>query len=286
MRAHRTIVPFVVVPFVVVPLVGLAAVDCADHRLAPADVVATIGDRQLRYAEFEDYLEAQVGDQGQQLESRVLSGLLDEFLEERCLRAAAIEDGLVPPSATRQQIVRAAVESRRREAVSDSEIERFYAAHRDRFERPERLRLRQILVYERADAERALERLRAGEAFAAVAADLSIDPAAQHGGDQGYLALDDLPPAFVEPIAGLAEEQVSSVIATEYGFHIFQLVDRQPGSILRLPEARDEIVAELDRKRADDLLRLVVADAADRYNVAVLARNVPFDYQGKFSSGR
>ncbi|HEY9420025.1 MAG TPA: hypothetical protein VIW92_01295, partial [Thermoanaerobaculia bacterium] len=67
--------------------VGVALLMMACQRPAPPppDVVARIGETEVRYAELEDYIEAAVGDAGGTLGGSVLSGLFDQFLDERLL---------------------------------------------------------------------------------------------------------------------------------------------------------------------------------------------------------
>jgi hypothetical protein len=74
------------------------------------------------------------------------------------------------------------------------------------------------------------------------------------------------------------------VVEAEYGFHLFQVVERLPAAEVPLADARVEIGRRLRRERADARLAELVAEARRRYNVAVLERNLPFNYQGRYSA--
>ncbi len=119
--------------------------------------------------------------------------------------------------------------------IGDAELERRYRAQ------PEwELTIRHLIVlsgrYEtaatrdaaRAKAARALERIRAGEAFPEVAADVSEEPGAE--GRQGLLnpGRED---AWVDEFweAGVALEVggISDVVETQYGFHVLRLEARE-----------------------------------------------------------
>lgn len=78
----------------------------------------------------------------------------------------------------------------------------------------------------RADAEAALARLAAGEAFSTVAADTSSDLSAAEGGDAGFVNMSDLPPAWAEAVAALAIGEHSGVVDGNESYFIFLLTDR------------------------------------------------------------
>lgn len=102
----------------------------------------------------------------------------------------------------------------------------------------EQIHLRQILTYNEADAQAALQELNAGTDFDELAA--LYDPITR--GElgwvpQGYLLNADADAAVFALQAG----QVSGIISTEAGFHIFKVVERgehelSPDGLLRLQE--------------------------------------------------
>lgn len=96
----------------------------------------------------------------------------------------------------------------------------------------EQIHLRQILTYNEANAQTALARLNNGEDFDALAA--IYDPVTR--GElgwvpQGYL----LDPAADEAAFSLQEGEISGIVVTDAGFHIFKVVER--GEHLLSPDA-------------------------------------------------
>ncbi|HEV7507252.1 MAG TPA: peptidylprolyl isomerase [Thermoanaerobaculia bacterium] len=267
----------------VLPLTG-----CRHQPPPPApDAAARIGGEDVRYGDFEAYLKRTVNDTDGVLGSDVLSQLFDQFLEERLLVRLAI-DRKVAREARNAAGQRAAIEAllasrQPREPASGEDVARYYAAHRQDFARPERVRLRQILTQDRATAERALKEIGGGTEFAEVARRLSHDPGAAAGGYQGELSREDLPPSFAEVIFGLKTGEVSRLVPADYGFHIFQVTEREPAQVISLEAARPEILSKLRQERADRLLQSLVQEARARYNVSVNGRNLPFDYEGYYS---
>ncbi|HEY7215318.1 MAG TPA: peptidylprolyl isomerase [Thermoanaerobaculia bacterium] len=264
----------------------LVVVACQRSTPPPApDAVARIGGSDVRYAEFESYLDRTVGDGGGVLGSDVLSELFDQFLDERLLARVAADRKLVRQTggaAGSRRAIEALLEHDLPREPAAAEVAGYYQAHRGEFSRPERVRVRQILTEDRSTAERALREIAAGSAFDEVARRLSRDPSAAAGGDQGELARADLPPAFADVIFTLKPGEVSGLVPAEYGFHIFQVTERQPAEVVSLAQARGEIVAKLRQQRADRLLRSLVQQARTRYNVVVYERNLPFGYAGSY----
>ena len=253
--------------------------------LAP-DVAAQIGDQEVRYSEFEEYLERTADDSDGVLGSDVLSQLFDQFLEEKILVRIAADRKLLPggPGAHwgPREATDALLGDLEKSEPTDQEIAAWYEAHRQEFVRPERVRLRQILTEDRASAERALQEIAAGGDFAELARRLSQDPSAATGGYQGELSRENLPPAFADVIFALKPGEVSKVVPAEYGFHVFQVLEHFPAGAVPLAEARDEIRERLRQERADRLLADLVRDGRSQYNVVVHRRNLPFNYQGSY----
>jgi parvulin-like peptidyl-prolyl isomerase len=263
----------------------LLAAACQRVAPPPPDAAAQIGDAEVRYAEFERYVTLNVGEPGGVLGSDVLSELFDQFLDERLLERLAADRGLLRASAAPgqgRQAIDALLERDLRQEPGEAEIARYYQVHRQDFARPERVRLRQILTADRKAAEEARREIAAGTSFEEVARRLSRGPRADGGGVQGELARGDLPPTFADLIFALKPGEVSPVVPAEYGFHLFQVIEREPAEVVPLAAARGEILARLRQQRADQLLRSLVQEARSHYNVKVYERNLPFAYQGSY----
>ena len=123
--------------------------------------------------------------------------------------------------------------------VSEQEIDQFF---RDRLAQagaePERIQLAQILVAVpesatadqvralQAKAQRALDRVRAGEAFDGVAAEVSDAADRAAGGDLGLRPVDRLPSLFVDAVRDLKDGALAGPLRSGAGFHVLQLVKR------------------------------------------------------------
>ncbi|HYN21405.1 MAG TPA: peptidyl-prolyl cis-trans isomerase [Thermoanaerobaculia bacterium] len=267
-------------------LLTLSTIACGRLEPPAPDVAARIGEEDVRYSEFEQYLTQTAGDSEAVLASDVLSQLFDQFLDEKLLVRIASERGLLAGSVQGGGDPRRAIDSLLQQGIQgepgEAEIARYYETHRQEFVRPERVRLRQILTDDRETAEKVVQQLAAGADFVALAKQVSRDPSASMGGYQGELAREDLPPAFTEVIFSLQPGEVSRVVPADYGFHIFQVTERLLAGTVPLEDARADIAERLRQEQADRLLADLVRDGRSQYNVTVHVRNLPFNYRGSY----
>ena len=164
-----------------------------------------------------------------------------------------------------------AISEERGVSVPEADIERFYNERPELFRRPSRLHLRQIFVSptpspQKADedawnaarkrVEKALARIKAGEKFTAVAESVSDAPNKARGGDLGMVPAMELPEFYREAAAKLEPGEVSDVIRSEYGLHVVQLVDSEPGADVPLEEARDRIEELLTEAKKEEAIAL------------------------------
>jgi peptidyl-prolyl cis-trans isomerase C len=139
----------------------------------------------------------------------------------------------------------------RRAGVSSGEIRRYYQENPQEFERPEQVRVRQIVVAAEQEAQRLLDQVLAGADFAALARQRSTAPEAAEGGDLGYFAMGEMPGEF-NVVFGLPKGGVSGVVKSPYGYHIFRLEDRRRAGKLSLGEAGKEIAEKLEQQKLDE----------------------------------
>ena len=159
----------------------------------------------------------------------------------------------------------------------------YYRQNRSRFDRPARVRLRQLLFADRQTAERTREFWLQGGPYESVVEEVSANPSA-HVGEEGEFTHSSLPPIFAETLFGLQAGEISEVLRADYGFHVFQVVEHLDAGLLPLEEVFETLLEELMiRQRQQELDRLV-AEARERYNVRVFERNLPFNYRGKYGS--
>jgi peptidyl-prolyl cis-trans isomerase C len=132
-----------------------------------------------------------------------------------------------------------------RVAVTEDAIRRYFDTHADEFTEPEQVRASQIVVKGLDDAKKLQQQIWAGKKFPDLARRYSLGPEARVGGDLGFFPRGVMPPQFDEVVFKLGVGQVSEVVSTDYGFHLFKVVDKKPGRKKELAEVRGEIEKKL-----------------------------------------
>lgn len=86
---------------------------------------------------------------------------------------------------------------------------------------------RHILVASEEEAKAVIERLKNGEDFGALAAELSQDTgSAANGGDLGWFGKGQMVPPFEEAAFNLKVGEISKPVQSDFGWHVIQLLDR------------------------------------------------------------
>ena len=139
-----------------------------------------------------------------------------------------------------------------RVAVTEEEIRQYFEDHKEKFQLPEQVRAAQIVVRTVDEARRLQQQLRQGKKFVDLARKYSLSADAKVGGDLGFFPRGVMPPAFDEVAFRLAVGQVSDVVSTDYGYHLFKVLERRPPQRRELGAVRGEVEQKLlEVKRAE-----------------------------------
>lgn len=140
--------------------------------------------------------------------------------------------------------------------LTDRDLLAFYEAHRDEFQQPEELCAAHLLVkvkapeakegHADADAHRiaqsALDEIRLGADFAAVAKRVSEDPGSgSQGGDLGCFPRGRMVPEFDAAAFALDAGQVSDVVKTSFGYHVIKAVSRKEEAVPPFAQVKEQI---------------------------------------------
>ena len=177
----------------------------------------------------------------------------------------------IPEKRSLQMLVVDQAKVAARTAAPEQELRRLYAVNREDFRMPERVHVRHILL-KTADkppaevaklqqkAEDLVKQLKAGGDFAELAKKNSEDTgptgSAAKGGDLGWIVRGQTVKNFENTAFSLAPKQLSGAIATEYGIHILQAIEKEPARLKPFEEVKDALAAEWKTQR--------VADAVER----------------------
>lgn len=137
--------------------------------------------------------------------------------------------------------------------ISDQEALNYYQRHPGEFQQEEQIRARHIMVKDKKEAEAILARLRQGADFTQLAKERSQTPDAALGGDLGYFRRGQMPEGF-DVAFTLRNGQISGVVHSPYGYHIFKTEDRRRSHKKNFDEAVGEIKTKLALSQKEEAL--------------------------------
>ena len=277
--------------------------------LPPSDAL----DRQVLERFINERAQLQFAkDNGVRVDDQTVDKTIGRIAQENKLtvtqfREALSKDG-VPYGKFREEVRNEIIINKVREKevdnrilISDAEIENYLATRQTQGGTEDEFRIAHILVLvpEQANAEQirakevraneALKQLQSGADFAQVAAGFSDSSDAMQGGDLGWRNTGRLPSVFADKARAMKAGEVSPVIKSTNGFHIFKVIDKRSQSsptVIEQTHARhilvkvNEIVSESEGKLKIDRLKARLDAGTDFAQIAKLNSEDPSASRG------
>ena len=152
--------------------------------------------------------------------------------------------------------------------VTDEAAKSFYDENQARMKQPERARLRHILVKvdqgasaedkqkAKAEADDVLARVKKGEDFAALAKEHSDDPGSKEkGGDLDWIARGQTVEPFEKAAFALKANETSSVVETQFGYHVIQLLEHKAETTMPFDEVKGQINEFLKERQSQQAVQ-------------------------------
>lgn len=250
---------------------GLLLPDSSSNDPPEQEIVAIVnGDVILR----DDYLRLLAGferDARNPVDDKIRQHVLDRMIEEELLVQRALDLGLVQVDRRvradlTSSLIASVVSTAEEEEASEKELRDFYEDQAGFFERPGRLRVRQILfrVSPGDEEEAVLEKALAAQS--ALVEGESFETVNQEYGDEQISPLPDtlLPamklreyigPSALKAVLNLSPGEVSDPVRTGMGVHLLQVIDATPTVRPSFKEIESQIEAEWVRRAGDRALR-------------------------------
>ena len=145
--------------------------------------------------------------------------------------------------------------------ISTEEISKYYEAHKQDFDRPEEVRIREILITSEGKkdfdmaalqkkAQEVLQKAKTGDKFEELAVKYSDGPTAKEGGDLGFFPKGKMVKEIEEVAFTLRRGQVSDIIKTKYGLVIIKVEEKHEAGIQKMDIVMNEIRDRLFSEKA------------------------------------
>ncbi len=261
---------------------------------------------------FEQYIRATLGDDQEALTVVSLSRLFDDFIEEKLLLQAAQKINMVLTEGEKKEYLeKLSTEFKAGESqvsveemdtdilferlliekytydlvrtieVTDEEIKEYYDYYRRDFLRPERVKVSQILLESEDEALLVMERVRnsSEEEFRKIAKEESVGLEALKGGEMGVFEMGQLPFEMEKVIFSLKEGELSQIVESSYGFHIFRVDKRFAPVLISEEEASPTIRAKILDQKVKERISMHIVELKTNLDWTFYPLNLPFPYQ-------
>ena len=145
----------------------------------------------------------------------------------------------------------------------------YYKAHKERFEIGQMVHAFHIMVTSEDESKVVRSAIKSQKkSFSELARMYSLAPEAPIGGDLGYFEIGQMPEEF-GPIVQLKKNQVSEVIKTPYGYHIFKIVDVKTPRQLSFSESKKNIFEQFARDEQSDNFKKWLMELKNNSNIKI-----------------
>ncbi len=276
------------------------------------NVILKVEDSFYFNSDFEKYVRSTLGDDLKALNAVSLSRLFDDFVDERILlQAAKNRDITLSWEEKKEYLTKLSSEFRTSGAklsteeldtnilferlliqkynfelvkdieVKEEEIKQYYEINKKEFMRPERVKVSQILLDTENKAVEVYERVKdaSEEYFRTVAQEESVGLEASKGGGMGAFEMGQLPFEMETVIFSLKEGEISPIVESSYGYHIFRLDKREPPELISEKDASPSIKLKLLELKVKNRISDHLEELKNSIEWTFYPENLSFPYQ-------
>jgi len=157
--------------------------------------------------------------------------------------------------------------------VTLAEAKNYYFKHKKDFFIPDEVIARQIVVSKREEAQKLLEKIKEGADFSKLAKGYSIAPEAEKGGELEPIYKGEEPPGF-EILFSLSVGQISPIVESPYGFHIFQVISKKKAKRLSFKEALPLVKEILKDEKKEACIKKWLEEEKKKVKIVIYKKNL------------
>ncbi|MHC4725707.1 MAG: peptidyl-prolyl cis-trans isomerase [Planctomycetota bacterium] len=162
--------------------------------------------------------------------------------------------------------------------ITQTDLETYYAANKDKFLEPAKAKISHILVNEEQQAKNIIERIKNGEGFGELAKELSQDKDTKESG--GVIDLDVIEGSDVSVIGDVndlnekifateASELLDEPIKTEKGWEIVKVNTKESQRQKTFDEVQQQVMMMLSNQKRQEVQQDYIREMMDKYNVII-----------------
>lgn len=153
--------------------------------------------------------------------------------------------------------------------ITDEDVKTYFEENKESFATPEQVEASHILVKDEATAKEVINKLNAGEDFAALAKEYSTDKSnAENGGALGFFKRGEMVSEFEDAAFAMNVGDVSKEpVKTEFGYHIIKVTDKTEAKEADFETSKEEARKMLVEERVNEQYSNWVNDKMEEYEI-------------------
>ena len=159
-------------------------------------------------------------------------------------------------------------------SIPDSEVKKYYRGHPEEFNVSARVRAYHIMLLNLSEADEIHSDLLEGADFSETARKYSKSPDALDGGDLGIFAKGQMPKEFDDILFTLKRKEISKVVESPYGYHIFKVVKKFGPTKMTYGDASVKIQKEMFNRQMEEKFREWLQDVRKNADIKVYSEQL------------
>jgi len=159
--------------------------------------------------------------------------------------------------------------------IKEEDIRDYYDEYIKQYEGVTLYHIYHLVTRDKKTADQARAMMRQRTPFREVAEKYSVGPAGKEGGDLGYIDITNYPEPF-HVVENMRIGTVSNVIKSDYGYHIFKLVDIQKNVRPDFDEIKSKLYSELFIIKHDEVVDNLTKELRSNAKITVFD-NISFN---------
>lgn len=154
-------------------------------------------------------------------------------------------------------------------AVTDSDVKAYYDSNQGEFMS---VKASHILLDTKEEAEKILEKVKAGENFTELAKQNSKDPSVkENNGDLGYFKHGDMVEPFEKAAFAMNPGEISEAVQTDYGFHIIKVEDKK---LEKFEDVKEQIRGSIVGNKKDSEFQKLLEEMRKNAKIEKFTKNL------------
>ncbi|MCX8092706.1 MAG: peptidylprolyl isomerase [Candidatus Goldbacteria bacterium] len=158
--------------------------------------------------------------------------------------------------------------------IKESDLKDYFWTNILEFRNPKKIKARQIVLNDEEKAKEVIGFVRQGQDFAELARKYSITSESESGGDLGYFGKNDLPSFITDVVFNMKKGDVSGLVKSPYGWHIFKCEDIIEARTPKFEEVRDEVYKKYFEQKKDEYIETWLEDIRKKSKIEIFYDNI------------